>query len=99
MSYSHQVFRNCPYQALLENKSEGRFVINVLKTHLDPYISFPLQAALCSPSLPALWAEHYRFDLVPGESKIRGYLDWGGGGEETSGTVGVRIICRHMEIK
>lgn len=46
----HKVFRNCPYQALLQNKNEEQFVLNVLKTHLYPYISFPPQTALCSPT-------------------------------------------------
>lgn len=80
-----KVFRNCPYQALLENKSEGQFIVNVLKTHLDPYISFPPQTALCSAPQSTLGQS--TADSVSEEGQIRGHLDWGGGGEETTGTV------------
>lgn len=45
------MFRNCQYQALLEIKSEVRFAVNVLQTHLDP-IFFPAQQPACSPSPP-----------------------------------------------
>lgn len=66
--------------ALVEIKSEGQFIVNMLKTHLEPHVSFPTWQPGTAPLLP--WqgpAESFS-----GESKIRGYLDWGGGWEETS---------------